>query len=232
MTHELVMKQVLMYRDRGAWTDVIREADAVLAHRPDYSDAHREKGIAENKLWVSSGSPAGMATGVGSLLKAIALSPRDYDTHASLGGALKRTGRRRYAWVAYRRAARVSRGHPYPLLNKIKLEAHLERRLVIDHRLRFQLGRAERMRAAEAGDNPPAGAWWGFFDLAEMRLYAGDREQAIAWMNEGIRACHARWQAETCRQSLLLLQDVTGIDGSLLSELADALKQAEERLPA
>jgi hypothetical protein len=51
-------------------------------------------------------------------------------------------------------------------------------------------------------------------------------------MNEGIRACSSGWQIETCRQSLLLLKDVTGIDGSLLSEMVRSLKRAEELLAA
>jgi hypothetical protein len=85
---------------------------------------------------------------------------------------------------------------------------------------------------AQANDKPPSDAPWCFFDLAEMRLYAGGRASALRWMNEGIRACSSGWQIETCRQSLLLLKDVTGIDGSLLSEMVRSLKQAEELLAA
>ena len=85
---------------------------------------------------------------------------------------------------------------------------------------------------AQANDKPPSDAPWCFFDLAEMRLYAGGRTKALRWMNEGIHACGSRWQVETCRQSLLLLKDVSGIDGSLLSEMVGSLERAEELLAA
>ncbi len=226
------MKLAMMFRDEGAWTKEVRELNAILAEMPGYAEAHREKGIAENKLWVAAGSRAEIATGEQSLLHAIALGPNDYDAHASLGGELKRSGRMRYAWEAYRRATRLSYGHPYPLLNKIKLGAHVQRRLDMGDRRTVQLGRAERMRTAQAHDDPPSDAPWCFFDLAEMKLYAGARPHALGWMNEGTRACSSRWQAETCRHSLLLLKDVTEIDGSLLTEMLGALQAAEELLPA
>jgi hypothetical protein len=226
------MKLAMMLREQSAWAAVVREANAVLADMPDYAEAHRERGIAENKLWIAAGSPAGMATGERSLLSAIALRPGDYDAHASLGGELKRSGRLGYAWEAYRRATHWSHGHPYPLLNKVKLEAHLQQQLVVDERRQLQLGRAERMRTAQVNDKPPSDAPWCFFDLAEMRLYAGEKRNALRWMNAGIHACSARWQAETCRQSLLLLQDVSGVDDALLSRMVRALQHAEELLPA
>ena len=226
------MKLAMMRRDQGAWTAVIRKVNAILTDMPSYGEAHKGKGIAENKLWVAAGSPADMATGEQSLLRAIALRLNDYDAHASLGGQLKRSGRLRYASEAYRRATHVSHGHPYPLLNEVKLEAHIQRKLVMADRHKYQLERAERTRMAQANDKPPSDAPWCFFDLAEMRLYAGGRASALRWMNEGIRACSSGWQIETCRQSLLLLRDVTGIDGSLLSEMVRSLKQAEELLAA
>lgn len=224
------MKLAMIRRDQGAWTAVVRELNAIVAEMPGYVEAHRELGIAENKLSVAAGSPAGMATGEASLLNAIALRPDDFEAHAAIGGELKRSGRLRYAWEAYRRAVRISHAHPYPLLNKIKLGAHIQRALVIDDQSSLQLQGAERMRAAQAGDNPPSDAPWCYFDLAEMRLYAGERSSALGWLYDGVRACTARWQVETCRQSLLLLTDVDGLDGSLRSEMDRLLEIAAERL--
>src|SRR6266853_2083103 len=63
---------------------------------------------------------------------------------SSLGGVLKRKGRYVEALEMYRRATGVSNGHPYPLLNEVKLQARAEGRLQIDDRRRFQLARAER----------------------------------------------------------------------------------------
>lgn len=218
-------------RDQGEWADDLRLVNAILADAPGNGDAHKEKGIAEHKLWIAAGLPADMATGQQSLLRAVAINPNDHDAHASLGGQLKASGRLLYAWVAYRRATQASHGHPYPLVNEVNLEAHLQQKFVVDDRRRAQLEHAEHLRTAQANDSPPTDTPWCFFDLAELRLFAKDRWNALRWLHSGAQSCSARWQAETCRQSLLLLLDVPEIDSSLLSEMVLVLENAEQSLP-
>lgn len=218
-------------RDQGAWADDLRLVNAILTDMPGNAEAHKEKGIAEHKLWIAAGLPTDMATGQQSLLRAIAINPNDYDAHASLGGQLKASGMLLYACMAYQRATQVSRGHPYPLLNAVKLEAHLQQKSVVDDGHRAQLEHAEHMRTAQANDSPPTDGPWCFFDLAELRFFAKDRWNALRWLHAGVQACSARWQAETCRQGLLLLSEVPEFDNSLLSEMVLVLENAEQSLP-
>jgi len=107
----------------------------------------------------------------------------------------------------YRRATEVSNGHPYPLLNELKLQARALGRLQIDDRRRFQLARAERSLRAQVANNPPYNAPWSFFDLAEIRLYSGDAKEFLKSLQEGLVTCTAAWQPKTFRDSLQLLVD-------------------------
>ena len=101
----------------------------------------------------------------------------------------------------------MSNGHPYPLLNEVKLQARAEGRLQIDDRRRFQLARAERSLRAQVTNNPPYNAPWSFFDLAEIRLYSADATGFLTYLEEGFLTCTAAWQPKTFRDSLQLLVD-------------------------
>ena len=196
---------------------------------PGHSEAYRELGVVENKLWWKRGRPAGEPSGEAALRRAIELSPADFDALASLGGILKREQRYAESLDLYGRSVEASGGHAYPLLNGLKVEAHVTGRLELDETRRFHLERAERPLSLQVADRPPYDAPWSFFDLAEIRLYLGQREQFRTLIEEGTRWCTAAWQATTCWESLQLLVD-GGVDWPELREGMDALLRAAKRL--
>jgi hypothetical protein len=156
------------------------------------------------------------------------LSHTDFDALASLGGILKREQRYAESLELYGRSVEASRGHPYPLLNGLKLEARVTGRLQLDETRRFHRERAERRLSLQVAD-PPYNAPWSFFDLAEIRLYGGQRDQFRSLIEEGTHWCTAAWQATTCWESLQLLVD-GGVDWPELREGMDALMRAAKRL--
>src|SRR5215510_5810234 len=88
--YSLRLRLGLFLKDRGLWPDALEQFAAAVQAETKYSDAWREQGIAENKVYIKERRPAGRPTGETSLRKAIELNPSDYDALASLGGVLKR----------------------------------------------------------------------------------------------------------------------------------------------
>jgi hypothetical protein len=194
-----------------------------------YSGASRELGVVENKLWWKRGRPAGEPNGEASLRHAIELSPTDFDALASLGGILKREQRYAESLELYGRSMEASGGHPYPLLNSLKLEARATGRLQLDETKRSHLERAERRLSLQVADRPPCNTPWSFFDLAEIRLYLGQRDEFRSLIEEGTHWCTEAWQATTCWKSLQLLVD-GGVVWPELREGMDALSSTANRL--
>jgi tetratricopeptide (TPR) repeat protein len=209
----------------------LEELTRAVTLAPDYAEAYREKGIAENKLHPESGTGP---SGEDSLRKAVSLNPEDFDALASLGGVLKRKGALDEALEAYEQSTRVSHGHSYPLLNAVKLQAAAAGELEIDAKTRLMLKRAERSRAAQVKNEPPYDAPWSFFDLAEIRLYLADETGFLENIREGIVISEHSWQPETCRKSLALLVeagiDLPGLQQGLaeLDEAVELLKENEQ----
>lgn len=197
--------------------------------RPGSSEAYRQLGVRENRLWWMQGRPAGVPNGEAALRRAIELSPTDFDALASLGGILKREQRYAESLELYGRSVEASGGHAYPLLNGLKLEARVTGRLQLDETTRFHLERAERQLSLQVADRPPYNAPWSFFDLAEIRLYLGQRDEFRSLIEEGTHWCTEAWQATTCWESLQLLVD-GGVVWPELREGMDALSRAAERL--
>lgn len=195
----------LLLKDEGHWKEALNEFTKAIIAAPDYAEAFREKGIAENKLYHKEENLGGMPDGIESLKKAIELNREDYDAHASLGGAFKRAKRIPEALAEYELAVEVSHGHSYPLLNAIKLKAQIAGRLEIDEKLRFQLSRAERSLRAQVSSEPPYDAPWSFFDLSEIRLYSRDKDQFLSLAARGAEHATHKWQVETFRESLAAL---------------------------
>ncbi|HEY5140896.1 MAG TPA: hypothetical protein VIJ25_16510, partial [Methylococcales bacterium] len=211
---------------------------------PNYADALREKGIAENKLFIKNNRPSDLPTGEDSLHASIALHPDDYDAHASLGGVLKREGKYQetqgnadqakvlyqQALASYRQATTVSRGHSYPLLNELKLNAKLNGKIDTDVRMKVFLAKAERSLKAKIESTPPIDPPWSFFDLAEIRLYAGDKDGFLARLQDGLTYCNAAWQPRTNRLSLEMLKEGS-VDLPGLDEGLNMLEEMEKCLP-
>jgi len=216
------MKLGILLRDRGRWSDALQQFEAALGASPNYAEAWREKGVAENKLAWGKAPPdprSAPAPGEAAPLQALALKPDDFDAAASLGGVLKRALRWAEAQAAYKRSRDASSDHPYPPLNEIKLRAKSAGRLDLTPADRRALTRAERLRGVQAEQKPPYDKPWCFFDLAEIRLYLGKADEAPGLIREGIRHSDHDWQGETFITSLEFLEpavaELPGLDRCL-----------------
>jgi tetratricopeptide (TPR) repeat protein len=188
---------------------------------PGYGEAWREKGIVENKIAQSAkkAMDTDPAPGESSLRRAIELNNKDFDAYASLGGVLKQAKRFAQALAAYEQSYKVSGGHPYPLLNALKLRVQVKGSLTLSGSDKLALARAERIREGQSQQNPPFDKPWCFFDLAEIKLYRGDpvafRDVAI----KGLEQTDANWQGRTFVDSLRLLlpasHELPGLKGGL-----------------
>jgi tetratricopeptide (TPR) repeat protein len=212
----LRFKLGLMCKNAGRWPEALAHFDAALALDPDYGEAHRERGIVQNKL-LHDRDPN--VTGEAALRRAVALNPGDFHALASLGGVLKREGRLEDALDCYRRAADVSQGHSYPLLNAVRIELLQHGRFELDDERHFQLSRARYRLEGQTCTQPPHDAPWCFFDLAEVHLYLGDEAAFLDGIRKGTYASDHRWQAQTFRESLRALKDagldLPGLDAGL-----------------
>jgi len=220
----LRLKVGLLLKDRGSWEEALEHFTEAALRAPEYAEAHREIGIAQNKLWDRAGRRGGTPDGEAALRKAVELNPGDFDALASLGGVLKRREQWDESAAAYRQATEVSRGHPYPLLNEIILQARADRALTLDGRRRMQLARAERALGTQVTNQPPYNAPWSYFDLATVRLLLSDGDGFLSLLNQGLTYCDAAWQPGTYRDTLRLLAD-----GSVeLPRLLDGIEQLDE----
>jgi tetratricopeptide (TPR) repeat protein len=226
----LHFKLGLLHKYKGRWLEASEQFKAAILISPDYAEAHRELGIAQNKL-LKHDSPPGTPTGEAALLRAIELNARDFDSHASLGGVLKRAGRLAESLREYEIAAELSESHPYPLLNALKVRAVKDGQIHLDEATNFRLARAERFRRSQASNSPPIDSPWCYFDLAEIRLYQGSMDDFLKLIDEGNLANGTRsWQSETFRKSLEPLL-AAGYQPPGLVEGIERLKKAEAWLP-
>jgi tetratricopeptide (TPR) repeat protein len=187
------MKLGILCRDREIWDEALEQFTRAASVEPGYGEAWREKGIVENKIAQSAkkAMDTDPAPGESSLRRAIELNNKDFDAFASLGGVLKRAKRFAQALVAYEQSYKLSGGHPYPLLNALKLRVQVKRSLTLSGSDKLALARAERIREGQSQQIPPFDKPWCFFDLAEIKLYRGDpvafRDVAIKAWNRPMR---------------------------------------------
>jgi tetratricopeptide (TPR) repeat protein len=223
-------KAGLLHKYLGHWLEARDEFAEAVRLLPEYAEAYRELGIAQNKL-LKSDSPANSTTGEDALRRAIELNPHDFDAHASLGGVLRRRGRLIEALEQYGYATESSERHPYPLLNELKLRAALNGRLDLTEERKFDLARAARFRMAQIHNPTPLDSPWCFFDLSEIRLYLGSREEFLQYLEEGLLQPSTRaWQAKSHRETLEQLAR-GGYNPLGLAEGIERLRLAEARLP-
>jgi tetratricopeptide (TPR) repeat protein len=222
------MKLGILCRDRSLWDEALSQFNAAIAASPAYGEAYREKGIAENKLAAQRKEPmdANPAPGETALRRAVELNGADFDALASLGGVLKRAKRFKEAHQAYERSTTASGGHPYPLLNALKLRAVVQGRLDLKPSERRALARAEHVRELQTRQSPPYDRPWSFFDLAEIKLYRGDKDGFLSIVDTCLEQTDDDWQGRTFLDSLRLLQPVAGE----LPGLAEGIARLEEQL--
>jgi Flp pilus assembly protein TadD len=201
------MKLGILCRDREVWDEALAQFTRATAASPGYGEAWREKGIAENKMAQNrkEAMDTDPAPGESSLRRAIELNDKDFDAFAALGGVLKRAKRFPQALTAYEKSQKISGGHPYPLLNALKLRAQVNGRLALSGPDKLALARAERFREGQSRQTPPFDSPWCFFDLAEIKLYRGDPKAFLDVAMTGLEQTDANWQGKTFVDSLRLL---------------------------
>jgi Flp pilus assembly protein TadD len=201
------MKLGLLCRDREVWEEALEQFTGATTLSPTYGEAWREKGIVENKTAQQAKQPmdGDPAPGELSLRRAIELNNKDFDALASLGGILRRAKRFAPALAAYEQSYKISGGHPYPLLNALKLRVPVNGRLALSGADKLALGRAERVREGQVQQNPPFDNPWCFFDLAEIKLYRGDPKAFVDVAIKGLERMDAPWQGKTFVESLRVL---------------------------
>ena len=120
------MRLGLTLKRQGEHYQALQEFITVTKLAPDYGEAWKEKGIVEGL--VARMIPASkrqkakwLSDGYDSLKRATLLIPEDFDAWSSLGGMIKNV-REDFATAQkmYAHAAKISDGHPYPLLNALK----------------------------------------------------------------------------------------------------------------
>jgi Flp pilus assembly protein TadD len=206
------MKLGLLCRDREIWDEALEQFTCATDVSPSYGEAWREKGIVENKIaqQAKEAMDADPAPGEPSLRRATELNNKDFDAFASLGGILKRAKRFPQALAAYEQSSKISGGHPYPLLNALKLRAQVNGRLALSGPDRLALARAERLREGQSQQTPPFDKPWCFFDLAEIKLFRGDTKAFVDTAIKGFEQSDADWQGKTFVDSLRLLLPASG----------------------
>lgn len=223
------MKLGLLCRDRGIWDEALEQFTGATAASPTYGEAWRERGIVENKLAQIAKQPMDVdpAPGEASLRRAIEINPRDFDASASLGGILKRAQRFPDALAAYEQSLKVSGGHPYPLLNALKLRAQINGRLALSGADKVALMRAASVREGQSKQLPAFDKPWCFFDLAEIRLYQGDKKAFLDTAMQGFAQTEHDWQGQTFVDSLRLLLPAA----DELPGLKEGIAELEKLLP-
>jgi tetratricopeptide (TPR) repeat protein len=199
------MRLGLTLKRQGRHFDALEEFAAVTKLAPNYGEAWKEKGVVEGliaRLVPAKVRPRWLPDGFDSLKRASMLIPQDFDVWCSLGGVLKNV-RADFAEARkmYTHAANISDGHPYPLLNALKMEALDTGKLKLES-VADQLKSAAKLRQAQTRTNPPTDTPWCYFDLAEIHLYQGDRQGFLDYVDAGIKSCTASWQPQTFRKSL------------------------------
>jgi tetratricopeptide (TPR) repeat protein len=200
------MKLGLLCRDREIWDEALEQFTLAAAASPSLGEAWREKGIVENKMAQIAKQPldTNPAPGEVALRAAIEMNRRDFDALASLGGVLKRAKRFPEALNAYEQSTKISGGHPYPLLNALKLRVPVKGDLALSGADRLALRQAARVREVQSQEQPPFDAPWCFFDLAEMKLYQGEPDAVVDIATKGFDFAKPT-QIDTFIDSLRLL---------------------------
>ncbi len=199
------MRLGLILKRQGKHYEALEEFTTVTKLAPNYGEAWKEKGVIEGLIAriVPQGSrPKWLPDGYDSLKRASLLIPDDFDVWSSLGGVLKNV-RADFATAQkmYAHAAEISDGHPYPLLNALKMEALHTGKLDVEA-VREQLKKAAELRRAQTLTTPPIDIPWCYFDLAEISLYQENKQSFLDYIKIGIQACNASWQPQTFRKAL------------------------------
>lgn len=188
---EARMRLGLLLKDSAAYVEAHEEFATLVRLYPTYGEAWREKAVTESFLMrrFPEGGDRDATAGLSlrSFRKALSLIPDDPDAMSAWGGVLRRTGDESGALDQYQKAAKVSDGDPYALLNAMKLEAKQSGTFAPDPEL---LRKARDRRMADTRQDPPKDMPWSCFDLTEIMLYEGDVPGAMETLETGLAAAN------------------------------------------
>lgn len=223
------MRLALTLKQMGRLHDALDEFTTVTRLAPEYGEAWKEKGVVEGMIArkiAPEDRPGWLHDGEASLERATQLIPDDFDAWASLAGVLKNVKDDRDGAAAhYSHAAAISEGHPYPLLNALRLEAERTGHLDVASHDEL-LAAAESFRRGQMQTTPPTDAPWCFFDVAEIRAFHGDEAGFLTALREGLDHVTADYQPETFRRSLESLS-AAGVE---LPGVAAAIQLLDEKI--
>nr|WP_275298412.1 hypothetical protein [Clostridium sp. YIM B02555] len=219
----------IIYKNIGEWEKALEQFTQICYIEPNFYEAHKEKGIAENKLYYRNPSLF-QVTGEESLRKAINLNDIDFDVYASLGGILKRKEKYKEALEMYNKSVELSRGNSYPLLNAIKIKAKIEGYLSIDEKTKFYLERSKMYLENQIKNTPPYNTPWSYFDLFETSLFIGqDESSLITYIKQGVNYCSDWWEIKTFMDSFKLIEEVQN-KPNCYNEIINFLIKCKENL--
>ncbi|WP_375776861.1 hypothetical protein ACE103_35835 [Bradyrhizobium sp. ma5] len=202
------MKLGLLCKRNDIWGQALQQFTDATVVAALYSEAWRERGIAENKSAQLAGQPldARPAPGELSVRKAIELNQLGFDAWGALGGILRRAKRFEESLDAYKQSMKLSGNHPYPLLNALVLRPQVKGQLALTPADKLALGRALFVREGQAKPDPPFDSPWCFFDAALIKLFQGDGAAFKATALTGFNYPDTvDWQRKTFVDSLHLL---------------------------
>jgi tetratricopeptide (TPR) repeat protein len=219
----LYLEAGLLSRKLENWDAAVTAFSKAVKYLPEYSEAWRELGIAENKVYNKKKDPA-LPTGEASLLEAIRLKNDDFDAYASLGGIYKRQGQFSKSLEMYDRSVEISNGHPYPLLNAVILQVKEKGVASITGQQHRYMEKAEIPLKKQLEDNPPYNAPWCFFDLSMIYLFIGQVEEARNVLKKGFKYSEG-WGIKTHLETVKLIE---GRKDELpgLADIIDILQKA------
>lgn len=204
----LKMKIGIIYKNIGEWVKALEQFTQICYIEPNFYEAHKEKGISENKLYIKD-PLIYQETGEENLRRATKLNDADFDAFASLGGILKRDKRYTEALEMYNKSVEISKGNPYPLLNAIKIEAKIKKSFNLDSKTKFYLERVKTHLEDQVNNTPPYNAPWSYFDLFEAcTILDKDGENFIKYIKQGVHYCNDSSQIDTFIDSFKLIEDI------------------------
>jgi tetratricopeptide (TPR) repeat protein len=217
----LLQEKGLLLKRMSKWDKAAADFQGAVKLSPEYSEAWRELGISQNKIYNDKKDPA-LPSGEDALKEAIRLNGEDFDAYASLGGVYKRFEKYEEAAAMYNKSLDISRGHSYPLLNAIILQVRQKGAASVTPKQKLYMKRAELQLKKQVTDNPPYNAPWSFFDLSTIYLFLGD-DQALTILEEGLQNMANDWEAKTHLNTLKLIENrVDELPG--LKQLVDLLE--------
>jgi formate dehydrogenase beta subunit len=212
---DLLLRQALLLRDRGAWEEAGQRLESALALDRGLAPAWRELAVVRER------------TGAGDAEAAyrVAIAAGDYEAMVGLALLLDRQGREGEALRLLERAGEVTGGQLNLVLPTVLLRAAHAGRPDLFPWERERLAQVRAIRRRQARAEPPEDAPWSCFDAALASVLLGARDEACELLRSARAHCRAGWETETLGRSLDRL-DRAAFDTADLWEIAGIAPRA------